>query len=89
MHCRKKLSAKPATAMPATLPEHIASITEGFSFAYLKEAYIGSLLTLGRDAADGATPAEEDDDRKWSRLGNLLQKQVAALRKEMAEAEKN
>lgn len=62
-------------------------MTEGFSFAYLKEAFIASLLTLGRAVAEGAAAVEEDDDRKWGRLGNLLQKQVAALREEMAEAE--
>lgn len=32
-------------------------------------------------------PVEDEDDRKWGRLGNLLQKQVAVLRKEMAEAD--
>jgi hypothetical protein len=32
-------------------------------------------------------PTEDEEDRKWGRLGNLLQKQVAVLRKEMAEAD--
>jgi hypothetical protein len=32
-------------------------------------------------------PVEFEEDRKWGRLGNLLQKQVAVLRKEMAEAD--
>lgn len=64
-------------------------MTEGFSFAYLKEAYIASLLTLGREAADGVIPDEEEDDRKWGRLGNLLQKQVVDLREEMVGTEKS
>lgn len=71
------------------MSEHIASITEGLSFAYLKEAYIASLLTLGWDAVDGAIHAEEEDDRRWGRFGNLLQKQAAVLRKEMAEADQS
>jgi hypothetical protein len=32
-------------------------------------------------------PVEDEEDRKWGRLGNLLQKQVAVLRKEMAETD--
>lgn len=75
--------------MPPAAAHHIASITEGFSFAYLKEAYIASLLTLVRNSADNVMPAEEEDDGKWGRLGNLLQKQVAVLREEMAEADKS
>jgi hypothetical protein len=53
----------------------------------LKEAYVSSLLTLVRDSAENAMPVEDEDDQKWGRLGNLLQKQVAVLRKEMAEAD--
>jgi hypothetical protein len=75
--------------MPSSVPRHIASITEGFSFACLKEAYIASLLTLAREAAESTLPAEDEDARKWGRLGNLLQKQVALLRHEMSEADKS
>ena len=75
--------------MPPAAAHHIASITDGFSFAYLKEAYVASLLTLVRNSADNVMPAEEEDDRTWGRLGNLLQKQVAILREEMAEADKS
>lgn len=44
---------------------------------------------MGRDAAEGFIPAEDKEDRKWSRLGNLLQKQAVVLREEMAKAEKS
>lgn len=81
----KKLSSKPAAATPSTLPHHIASITDGFSFAYLKEAYVASLLTLVRDLALEVMPAEEEDDRKWGRFGNLLQQQAVALREDITE----
>ena len=74
--------------MPPAAAHHIASITDGFSFAYLKEAYVASLLMLVRSSADNVVPAEEEDDRTWGRLGNLLQKQIAVLRNEMAEADK-
>lgn len=81
----KKLSSKPAAATPSSLPSHVASITDGFSFAYLKEAYVASLLTLLRDSAEDMKPAEDEENRKWGRFGNLLQQQVASLREDIAE----
>lgn len=79
----QKLSGRPAAAMPSTVPHHIASITDGFSFAYLKETYIASLLTLVQYSAKEDMPAETEDDRKWGRFGNLLQQQVATLREDI------
>lgn len=35
---KKKLASNKSIAFSKALVEHIASITEGFSFAYLKEA---------------------------------------------------
>ncbi len=81
----KKLSSRPAAAAPSTLPHHIASITDGFSFAYMKEAFVASLLTLVRDSAEDIKPAEEEDDREWGRFGNVLKKQVGALREDIAQ----
>ena len=89
--------------MTPAVPEHIASITDSFSFAYLQEAYIASLLNLLRqysDDSDGSftqlfVESEEERDieaeeiRKYGRLGNLLQKQVKVLRVEMAEADRS
>ena len=82
---RNKLASRPAAAAPSTLPHQIASITDGFSFAYLKEAYVASLLTLVRSAGDGIAPAGEEDDQEWGRFGNVLQKQVVALREDIGE----
>lgn len=70
-------------------------MTDGFSFAYLKEAYINSLLTLLHDATNEDVPAgvdapapaeeeEEEEDRKLGRFGRILQKQVAVLREDIA-----
>ncbi len=50
----------------------------------MKEAFVASLLTLAQDSAEGITPAEEEDDRKLGRFGNMLQKQIAALREDIA-----
>ena len=80
----QKLSGKPAAAMPSTVPHHIASMTDGFSFAYLKETYIASLLTLVQYSAIEDMPVETEEDRKWGRFGNLLQQQVATLREDIS-----
>ena len=82
---RNKLSSRPAAATPSTLPQQIASITDGFSFAYLKETFVASLLTLVWSSGDGITLAEEEEDREWGRFGNVLQKQVIALRDDIGE----
>lgn len=50
----------------------------------MKEAFIASLLTLVYDSTADITPAQEEDDREWGRFGNLLQKQVVALREDLA-----
>ncbi len=42
--------------MPPAAAHHIASITDGFSFAYLKESYVASLLMLVRNSADNVMP---------------------------------
>lgn len=87
---REKLSSRTAAATPVSLPHRIASITEGFSFAYLKETYVAALLALVRDSADDTIATEEGkENREWGRLGNLLQKQTAVLREEMADADKS
>lgn len=83
---RQTLLDKPAATTPDDLPQHIASMTDGFSFAYLKEAYVASLLTLVRQSEDGELAAAEDkseeEDRKWGKFGSLLEQQVASLRED-------
>ena len=51
----------------------------------MKEAFVASLLTLVRDSAEGIAPTEEEDIGAWGRFGNVLQKQVVALREDIAE----
>lgn len=86
---RQKLSNKPAAEMPDGLPPHIASITEGFSFAYMKEAYVGSLLTLARQSGESEIaslpePSNEQVQTK-GRFGVILEQQVASLREDIGE----
>ena len=75
--------------MSPGVPQMVSSITQGFSFAYLKEAYVSSLLELARAVPVGDTNLKEVPDQKWGRLGNLLEKQVINLKSEMAEADKS
>lgn len=81
----KKLSSKAAAATPSILPHRIALVTEGFSFAYLKEAYVASLLRLVQDSAEDVVPAEEEEGSELGRFGTLLLQQVVALRQDIAE----
>ena len=50
----------------------------------MKEAFVASLLMLVQDSAEEIRPAEEEDDGEWGRFGKLLQKQVVALREDLA-----
>ena len=75
--------------MPDQLSAHIASMTEDFSFAYMKEAYVASLLTLARQSGDveftsSPEPSEEQIQTK-GRFGMILERQVASLREDICE----
>ncbi|KAF2115102.1 proteasome-activating nucleotidase [Lophiotrema nucula] len=45
---RKKLAKNPSIDFPEGLSEIISKLTEGFSFAYMKELFVMSLLSLAR-----------------------------------------
>jgi len=59
----------------------IASLTAGFSFAYLKEVYISALLSLARRTAMEAGEVGQDTESQVFAM--LLQQQVETLRAEM------
>lgn len=79
-------------------------MTEGFSFAYLKEAFIAALLVLvaaQRAVKRGIKPEESlshnaptptpnpDKDLENNQLWQVLSKQVQTLRTEMEESRKS
>ena len=96
MYCdswRRKLEPKPIE-FPAELSHRIAGITANFSFAYLKEAFVSSLLALVRAEIDGDPPELEcagdmrGSDNDGDDIDDLplwieMQKQVKILRDEM------
>lgn len=69
MYCeywRKKLEKQPIVAFPREMCPIIAKVTEEFSFAYLKELFITSLLLLARggvpDDAEGQVPSDSSSN---------------------------
>lgn len=92
---RSKLAKNNKINFPPKLSEAIADITEGFSFAYLKETFITSLLMIvgSRKTSQEIESLSETTDNA-SELDNLLlwrvmSKQVKTLRAEMEDARKS
>lgn len=83
---RNKLAAKPSIKFPKKLCPAIAGITEDFSFAYLKEAFVATLLAIAGNRSEDETRGGGDDEG-----GNLddyelwreMKKQVKLLREDM------
>ena len=82
---REKLKAKPSIKFPKKLCIAIAGITQEFSFAYLKEAFVATLLTIARRRTEGIYGGgdDEDDDLDDYELWVEMKKTVKALREDM------
>lgn len=83
---REKLKYKPSIKFPKKLCIAIAGITQDFSFAYMKEAFVATLLTIARhrteDSGFGGGD-DEDDDLDDYELWVEMKKTVKALREDM------
>lgn len=83
---RKKIQK---TKNPPDFPEKlcgaIASITDRFSFAYLKEAFVATLLAIARKRLDEVLMDNSDDDNDLEQyeLWREMVKTIKILRKEM------
>ena len=81
---RKKLKSKPAIKFPEKLSPAIAEITEDFSFAYLKEAFVATLLVIaGKRSEDVGRCEGGGDDLNDYELWREIKKQVKLLRDDM------
>lgn len=82
---RNKLKDNPKIDFPKVLSEKIAEITDDFSFAYLKEAFVASLLAIvGRQKkVEAAVEDEGSDELEKSLLWKEIRKQIQNLRDEM------
>lgn len=68
---RTKLGENEDIEFPARLNQAIASITKGFSFAYMQEAFVASLLAIAgenEDDQDGEAAMESLDEQNFSEL---------------------
>ena len=92
---RSKLAKNKAIDFPPKLSEAIAQVTEGFSFAYLKETFITSLLLIvgsrrgNKEIESLPKVGEEAHELDHLLLWRVLSKQVRTLRGEMEDARKS
>jgi len=87
---RNKLKSKESIDFPKKLCEPMAEITKGFSFAYLKEAFVATLLELARNNQDeeyfdDEASSDDDDPNDKYELWRAFKAQVDILRKEIKE----
>ncbi|KAL8822964.1 MAG: hypothetical protein Q9191_006311 [Dirinaria sp. TL-2023a] len=96
---RKKLTSTEDVKFPHRLCKAIADITDGFSFAYIQEAFVAALLVIaGQDeefsstvqddniilsVAQGYIREHEDKDLNQYVLWREIKKQVRILRREL------
>ncbi len=89
MYCdywREKLKSKPSIQFPKQLCSAIAGITKDFSFAYLKEAFVATLLAIaGHRSENGIRDDRDDDggDLDDYELWREMKTQVRLLRQDM------
>ncbi|KAL9009454.1 MAG: hypothetical protein Q9173_005521 [Seirophora scorigena] len=83
---REKLRGKPSIKFPRKLCKAIAGITDGFSFAFLQEAFVATLLTIAGHRSEDLVRGGGDDeggDLDDYELWREMKKQVKALRDDM------
>lgn len=83
---RNRLASKPAIKFPKKLCPAIAGITADFSFAYLKEAFVATLLAIAGHRSEEEKRGGGDDeggDLDDYELWRVMKKQVKNLRDDM------
>ncbi|MCJ1475243.1 hypothetical protein MMC13_003905 [Lambiella insularis] len=87
---RDKLSKKSSIKFPQKLCRPMAKIMEDFSFAYMKEAFVATLLAIAGnrtekriEKAGGGPDDDDDDDLDDYELWREMKTQVAILRDDM------
>ncbi|KAL8721504.1 MAG: hypothetical protein Q9225_001849 [Loekoesia sp. 1 TL-2023] len=92
---RSKLAKSKSIDFPPKLSAAVAEITEDFSFAYLKETFISSLLIIlaaqrgGAEEINGTAEDADPEGLKHNALWRTIRKQVEALRMEMEDSRKS
>ena len=91
---RSKLSKNSSLRLPTQISSAIASITEGFSFAYLQEAFVTALLSIVQSQRANLVKPDASgffisDDLASNAVWQAISKQVQTLRKEMKDSRKS
>ncbi|KAL8814978.1 MAG: hypothetical protein Q9223_005847 [Gallowayella weberi] len=95
---RSKLSTNKSIDYPPSLSAAVAEITDGFSFAYLKESFITSLLVTVAAVRSGDSEREvngtgsenaDPEGLEHNALWRTISKQVETLRTEMEDSRKS
>ncbi|KAK4184240.1 putative transitional endoplasmic reticulum ATPase [Podospora australis] len=76
---QNKLKSNKDLEFPDKLCKAIAEITDGFSFAYIQEAFVAALLVIARDSEtaeacntySSVDPTKEDEDDDWEAVQYL------------------
>lgn len=92
---RNKLKNKKNIDFPSKLCDAIADITDDFSFAYLKEAFVATLLELARthdgddedDESVSSDTSDDDDPLDKYEFWRAFKAQVKVLRNEMGDGD--
>ncbi len=91
---RSKLSKNSSLRLFIQMSSAIASIIEGFSFAYLQEAFVIALLSIVQTQRANlikpdASEISTSDDLASNSVWQAISKQVQTLRKEMKDSRKS
>ncbi|KAL8804868.1 MAG: hypothetical protein Q9200_005644 [Gallowayella weberi] len=95
---KSKLSTNKSIDYPPSLSAAVAEITDGFSFAYLKESFITSLLVTVAAVRSGDSEREvngtgsenaDPEGLEHNALWRTISKQVETLRTEMEDSRKS
>ena len=93
---KAKLSRKSSMELPAGISAAVAGVTNGFSFAYMQEAFVSALLSIvhSTDKTNGTEVIESKASVSDQTLENnvfwkAIQKQVQVLRDEMKDSKKS
>lgn len=79
---RNKLKNNKKVQFPPEMSARIADITDGFSFAYLKEAFVAALLVIVANSGEKEI-SRRGDPLSDNLLWNEIKRQVENLRKEI------
>lgn len=86
---RHKLRNNKEVEFLPAMSARVADITGGFSFAYMKEAFVAALLVIVARTDEKRRFRHREDDLTDNILWKELKKQVEALRKEMDNESEN